>query len=140
MSASPERITPLPARAPYADAERRIRHVFVRDLVLAVDVGIHSHERGTPQRVRFNLDLAVHEGPLRDRLEDVVCYEGLVQGVKALIARGHVNLVETLAEDVAHMCLQDPRVQVARVRIEKLDVFPDATSAGVEIERSRYES
>jgi 7,8-dihydroneopterin aldolase/epimerase/oxygenase len=43
--------------------------------------------------------------------------------------------VETLAERIAALCLSDRRVRVARVRVEKLDVFPDATSVGVEIER-----
>ena len=45
------------------------------------------------------------------------------------------NLVETLAERLAGICLQDPRVRSARVRVEKLDVFADAVSVGVEIER-----
>jgi dihydroneopterin aldolase len=43
--------------------------------------------------------------------------------------------VETLAEQIAALCLEDRRVRVARVRVEKLDVFVDATSVGVEIER-----
>ena len=46
-----------------------------------------------------------------------------------------MNLVETLADRIAEMCLEDQRVRTARVRIEKLDVFADAESAGVEIER-----
>ena len=42
---------------------------------------------------------------------------------------------ETLAERIAEACLTDPRVHLARIRVEKLDVFPDLASAGVEIER-----
>jgi dihydroneopterin aldolase len=55
--------------------------------------------------------------------------------VRAIVASGHVRLVETLAERIAEACLTDRRVHVARVRVEKLDIFADATSAGVEIER-----
>jgi dihydroneopterin aldolase len=55
--------------------------------------------------------------------------------VREIVSRGHINLVETLAEEVAAMCLQDRRVRSVRVRVEKLDVFPDVTSVGVEIER-----
>jgi 7,8-dihydroneopterin aldolase/epimerase/oxygenase len=114
-----------------------IRHVFVHDFVLPAHIGVHGHEKGKQQRVRVNLDLAVIEGaaPPEDQLAGVVCYEEIVDGVRAVVDEGHVNLVETLAERVAAVCLSDPRVRVARVRIEKLDVFEDVGSVGIEIER-----
>lgn len=119
-----------------ADARNAVRHVFVRDLVLSCMIGVHRHERKGAQRVRINLDLAVREGrSLDDDLANVVCYERITTGVREIVSRGHINLVETLAEDVAAMCLEDWRVRSVRVRIEKLDVFPDVTSVGVEIER-----
>ena len=99
------------------------------------------YEKEKPQRIRINLDLAVKETPtaVEDRLADVVSYEDVADGIRAMVADRHVNLVETLAERIADMCLKDERVQAARVRIEKLDVFEDAASAGVEIERFRSE-
>ena len=120
-----------------ADARTSVRHVFVRDLMLTCFIGVHKHERKKPQRIRINLDLAVGESgrPASDRLSEVVCYEEVVEGIRQLTGSGHVNLVETLAERIADMCLEDRRVQAARVRVEKLDVFQDAASAGVEIER-----
>lgn len=120
-----------------ADAGTRVRHVFIRDLLLTCLIGVHKHEQKKPQRVRINLDLAVMEDAedIGDRLSEVVCYEDVADGIRNLLAKGHVNLVETLAEQIAEMCLADARVRTARVRVEKLDVFPDATSAGVEIER-----
>lgn len=121
-----------------ADAKTAIRHVFIRDLVLTCLIGVHKNEQKRRQRVRINLDLSVREDPAalpNDRLADVVCYEDVADGIRDLLAAGHVNLVETLAERIANMCLADQRVRVARVRIEKLDVFDDAASAGVEIER-----
>lgn len=120
-----------------ADARQRIRHVFVRDLVLPALIGVHSHEHGNRQRVRINLDLAAREGDggLDDDLQNVVCYESLVAGVQKIIDAGHVGLVETMAEKIADMCLSDRRVRSARVRVEKLDIFENAESVGVEIER-----
>jgi dihydroneopterin aldolase len=129
-----------------ADASRALRHVFIRDLTLAAHIGVHAHERAGPQRVRINLDLAVDDdgaramsraGAGRDELSRVVDYEALADRVRGLIEAGHVNLVETLAERIAEACLHDLRVHAVRVRVEKLDVFPDAVSAGVEIERRR---
>ncbi len=122
---------------PIADAARGIRHLFVHDLMVACRVGVYPHEQATAQRVRLNLDLGVVEtGPLlTDQLADVVDYEALVRRVRAALAERHVNLVETLAEQVARLCLEDPRVRSARVRVEKLDAIADAVSVGVEIER-----
>ncbi len=67
----------------------------------------------------------------------MVDYEAIVIAVRALVAGGHVQLVETLAERLAELCLTPPKVRIARVRVEKLDVFPDAFSAGIEVERRR---
>lgn len=129
-----------------ADAARGLRHVFLRDLVLPVSIGVHPHEQAGPQRVRINVDLGVEDdgarklsrpGVGRDDLRRVVDYEGVANAVRAIVAAGHVMLVETLAERIAKSCLADPRVHLARVRVEKLDVFADAASAGVEIERRR---
>lgn len=129
------KIQPLPVQH-RAVATRRI---FVRDLVLSARIGVHRHEKKREQRIRLNLDLAVSESPSpsSDRLSDVVCYEKIVNRVRALIAEGHVNLVETLAERIAAICFEDPQVRKATVRLEKLEVFADAASVGVEIERLR---
>ena len=61
--------------------------------------------------------------------------EDIVSGITGLRAVGQVGLVEPLAEEIADMCLGDGRVRVVRVRVEKLDVFDEAASVGVEIER-----
>jgi 7,8-dihydroneopterin aldolase/epimerase/oxygenase len=131
---------------PIASSTRALRHVFLRDLVLAASIGVHPHEHTAPQRVRVNVDLGVEDDgarPLsrtpvgRDELSRVVDYEKVADTVRSIVGSGHVRLVETLAERIAQACLVDPRVQLARIRVEKLDIFADATSAGVEIERRR---
>jgi dihydroneopterin aldolase len=132
-------MTNAPVIAPLkiADAAAGLRHVFVRDLVLACNIGVHAHEKKGAQRVRINLDLGVFEGsePHNDRLENVVCYEDIITRVRAVASDGHVNLAETLAERIAAICLQNPVCRSARVRVEKLDVFEDASCVGIEIER-----
>ncbi len=129
---------------PIASSARALRHVFLRDLVLAASIGVHPHEHAAPQRVRINVDLGVEDDGARflsrprvgrDELSRVVDYEKVADTVRAIVASGHVRLVETLAERIAEACLTDRRVHLARVRVEKLDIFADATSAGVEIER-----
>ena len=119
-----------------ADARNAIRHVFIRDLVLSCRIGVHRHEETRTQRVRINLDLAVRDDrDLHDDLANVLCYERIANGVRELVCSRHIKLLETLAEEIAAICLQDERVRSVRVRVEKLDIFPDAASVGVEIER-----
>jgi dihydroneopterin aldolase len=130
------------------DSVRTLRHVLIRDLVLLASIGVYAQEHGVKQRIRLNVDLGVTDDTVSpdgtprpgnpvgaDELERVVDYAALVQKLREVIAVGHVRLVETLAERLAVTCLEDPRVQLARIRIEKLDVLPDGASAGVEIER-----
>lgn len=127
-----------------ADAARGMRHVFIRDLVLQASIGVYPSEHESRQRIRLNLDLAVADegsGALsraavgRDDLARVVDYEAVANSARGIVASGHVQLVETLAERIAEAILADPRIRLVRVRVEKLDVFADAASAGVEIER-----
>lgn len=109
--------------------------IFVRDLVLDCEIGVFHEEKGVTQKVRFNVDLSVrpHTAHLDDDIEQVISYDIIVEGIKALLAEGHINLVETLAEDIAKHCLKDPRAVKAVVRVEKLDKEPGAV--GVEIVR-----
>lgn len=122
-----------------ASAERRVRHVFVRDLECMALIGIYDQEKVKPQRIIVNIDLSVQEaaGPMADDISHVVSYEIIAKKVEAILAEGHVNLVETLCENIAQACLKDKRVLAARVRVEKPDIIPNARSVGVEIERGR---
>ena len=115
-----------------------LRHVFLRDLLLQASVGIYPHEHAARQRVRINIDLGVTDetaaaglavGP--DELSRVVDYEKVAHQARTIVTAGHTRLVETLAERIAESCL------TVRVRVEKLDIFADAVSAGVEIERQQ---
>jgi len=121
-----------------ADAATAVRHVFIRNLELLAQIGIHGHERGHLQPVRINVDLAVEDAAaIEDKLDSVVDYESITGKIRVLVASGHINLAETLAERIAEACFQDSRVKTARVRVEKLHALPGAESAGVEIERHR---
>ena len=121
-----------------ADAERAVRHVFIRNLEVLAQIGVHGHEKGKMQPVRINVDLAVEDAVLlEDRLEQVVDYGAITRKIRGLIGKGHINLAETMAERIATLCFEDERVKSARVRVEKLHALPGAESAGVEIERKR---
>ena len=111
--------------------------VFMHDLVLDVEIGVYTHEKGVTQRVRFtvDVDLLPATGALDDDIGRAFDYDTIIGGIKAIVARGHINLVETLAEEVAAHCLAHPRAATVTVRIEKLDKGPGAV--GVEIVRAK---
>ncbi|HEX3675390.1 MAG TPA: dihydroneopterin aldolase [Rhizomicrobium sp.] len=121
-----------------ADAQKAISHVFIRNLEVLAHIGVYGHEQGKAQPVRINVDLAVEDiVAIEDRVENVVDYAAVDGKIRAIIAKGHINLAETLAERIAQACFDDPRVKTARVRVEKLHALPGAESGGVEIERAR---
>lgn len=131
-------VEPLPV-SPAPGKKASHYRIRITDLVLPARIGVYDRERQAPQRVRINVELNVAQDdrPLEDDIANVLSYEDIVGGIRAILGRGHINLVETLAEDIASLCLLDGRVARARVAVDKLDVEPDAVAVGVEIERSR---
>jgi dihydroneopterin aldolase len=125
-------------------AEPRLRRsvqtrdrVFMHDLVLDVEIGVYTNEKGVTQRVRFSVDVDVLPAStaLDDDIGRAFDYDTIIKGIKSIVAQGHINLVETLAEEVARRCLAHPRAARVTVRIEKLDKEPEAV--GVEIVRDK---
>jgi len=127
------RVAPKPAPAEATGLDR----VFVHDLVLDVEIGVYTHEKGITQRVRFSVDVELTPASLalEDDIGRAFDYDTIIKGIKDIIARGHINLVETLAEEVARHCLAHPRAASVTAKIEKLDKEPGAV--GVEIVRSK---
>ena len=68
-------------------------------------------------------------------MRHVYSYDIIMDGIRAIVARGHVELSEALAQQVAAHVLEDPRVMRVTVRVEKLELGPGGV--GVEIERTR---
>jgi dihydroneopterin aldolase len=111
--------------------------IFVRGLVLPISIGVYDEEQGITQKVSFTIEATVASGvsPKGDAIHEVPSYDDLVGAVKAIVAAGHINLVETLAARIADRCLKDKRIVSVLVRVEKLERGP--ASVGVEIVRSR---
>jgi (5-formylfuran-3-yl)methyl phosphate synthase len=110
--------------------------VFVHDLVLPVYIGAYDFERGKTQRVRFCIDVDIRRSTYHaEDMRDVFSYDLVVDAIRLLLSRGHVDLVETLAERIADAILAYPRVCRVIARVEKLDVIDGRV--GIEITRER---
>jgi len=116
---------------------KNVTNVFIRNLEVLARIGVHGHEHGKPQPVRINVWLTCRTSAESDKLDSVVDYEAVADTIRAIVASGHINLAESLAERIAASCLEDKRVETARIRVEKLHALQGTESAGVEIERGR---
>lgn len=122
------------ARALHLSRDGRDR-ISLRDYVREVEIGAFQAERGTRQRVRFNVVVEVRTAAetLADDVDKVLSYDTITEAIHGALAEERINLLETLAERVADRILSDPKAARAFVRIEKLDRGPYAL--GVEIVR-----
>lgn len=112
--------------------------VEVRGLRIPVRVGVFPHERVEPRVLLADLTLwspAIRRAGSSDRLEDTVDYASLCAAILKTCADKHVNLIESVAEQVARVCLAEPNVARVRVRIAKPGAVPVAEEAAVLITR-----
>jgi dihydroneopterin aldolase len=112
------------------------RRLFLRDYAVQASIGVHDFEQRAPQRVLVNVELYVplaHTTPQRDAIDEVLDYDFIRRAIAERVARGHVNLQETLADELLAALLAHPLAVAARVSTEKPDVYPDCASVGVEV-------
>jgi (5-formylfuran-3-yl)methyl phosphate synthase len=119
-----------------ADQGGEVDHVFVRDLVMPMEIGAYGFERGHTQRVRFSVEVEVFRTSGPDDMRMVFSYDVIMDAIKIILASGHVELVETIAERLAESILLHERARAVSIEVEKLDVAPPA-SVGVRIRRAR---
>ena len=114
------------------------RRLFLRNYEVHINIGVHDFEKLGPQRVRVNVDMYVllsQSTPKADRIQEVVDYDFIRRTIAARVNAGHIELQETLCDDVANTLLEHPKVQAVRVSTEKPDVYPDCDAVGVEVFR-----
>ncbi len=111
--------------------------ISLRDHIVEVEIGAFQAERGTTQRICFNIVVEVTPpaAPLDDDVDRILSYDTITEAIAAELAAERLNLLETLAERIADRVLAEPQALRVFVRIEKLDRGPGAL--GVEIVRAR---
>ena len=130
--------TPASASAPATQTDCPPDQILIEGLVLPAFIGVFEHEYEAAQNVRFDVivDLAPLSGDAEYDLHNIVRYDFIVADIKTHLASGHIDLVETLAEDVASIALDYKRAVRATVTVIKLDAFDEAAGVGVRITRS----
>ncbi|EOD54589.1 dihydroneopterin aldolase [Aeromonas molluscorum] len=113
--------------------------VFIRGLEVLSTIGVYEWEKGIRQKLRFDLEMGFDNRPAAagDDIMLALDYATLSQKVSEYASSKVVELVETMAEQVAHLILTDFRVQWVKVTLTKPGAVPNAAGVGVEILRHR---
>lgn len=113
--------------------------IFIKDLRASGIIGIHAHERTTPQEILINISLFTdtHHAAETDDINHCVNYQTIAESVKIHAETSKRLTVEALAEDLAQICLKMPGVQRVSIRVEKTQIIAYTGSVGVEIEREK---
>lgn len=113
--------------------------IIIRDLIARGILGVNNWEREKPQDILINIilfaDLSI--AGRSDALEDTVNYRLVTKKVQLHAETAGRFTVEALAADLARICLEEPKVQKVRVRVEKPGAVRFTRAVGVEIERQR---
>jgi dihydroneopterin aldolase len=127
------------ARAAASAGANPLDRISLRNHITKVEIGAFQSERNTTQRLAFNVVVEVLPAgdPLDDDVDRILSYDTITQAIDDELAAGRLNLLETLAENVAERILREPQADRVFLRVEKLD--RGSGELGVEIVRQRAE-
>ena len=114
--------------------------MFLKNYAISMNIGVHDFEKRGEQRVIVNIDVYValqNSTPTRDQISEVVNYDFMRDTIARIVSRGHIQLLETLCDEIACGMLEHPLVLATRVATEKPDVYPDCDGVGVEVIRRK---
>ncbi len=113
--------------------------ILISDLAARCIIGVNEEERREKQDVLVNITLYadLSKACQSDRFADTVDYRSIKKRVVKMVEESRYHLVEALAEAVAEICLVDPKVVEAEVRVEKPSALRFARTVGIGIVRSR---
>ena len=114
-------------------------NVIIKNLIIDASIGIHEHEKIKKQRVSISLSIEVVDNIslVDQKIENFLSYENVINNIKLIIDKGHIDLVETLSYEILSNIFSDSRASKVWLKIEKLDVFEEAQSVGLEIIKTR---
>ena len=111
--------------------------IYLNGLEIETIVGIWDWERQIPQMVRIDLEMGadIARAAKSDSIDDTLNYKLVSKRVQSLVKESGFQLVETMAETIARVVMEEFDVPWIRVRINKPGAIRGARDVGVEIER-----
>ena len=129
-------------RVAHAEYLSPMDQIHIKDLVVRGILGINPDERVNRQDILVNITMWADTtaAAASDDIADAVNYKTITKRIVKHIEDGEPMLVERLVQEIADMCLEDPRVEQAEVSVEKPGALRFARSVGITIVRSRPSS
>jgi len=111
--------------------------IYLNDLRIDTIIGIFDWERRVKQTVSIDVEMAtdIRRAAQSDTIEDTLDYKAVAKRLIDFVAGSEFQLVETLAERVAQLLLEEFAIPWLRLRINKTGAIRGARDVGVLIER-----
>lgn len=115
--------------------------IYIRDLRLRCIVGIYPEERTNKQDVIINVTLHcdLRDAGSSDEIEDTVNYKFVKKKIMAHVEASSYQLIERMADAIATICLEEPRVESVQITVDKPGALRFCRSVAVEITRTRQD-
>jgi len=118
------------------EAGKAASSLFMEGVVRDVDIGIHPHEIGSPQRIRFDIHVILEDAEATDdSIDKVLDYEYLIASLDRVLEMERTALLETLSTRIIDEILAPTEVSAASVSATKLDVLDDDGRLGCTLTR-----
>ena len=118
------------------EAGKAASSLFMEDVIREVDVGIHPHEIGSLQRIRFDIHVILENTETEgDSIDEVLDYEYLVASLDRVLEMERPALLETLSTRIIDEVMIPTEVSAASVSATKLDVLDDDGRLGCTLTR-----
>jgi dihydroneopterin aldolase len=113
--------------------------IFIHALKAEAIIGIYDWERQVRQSVLVDIEIGadIRKAALTDSIEDTLNYKRVAKRVLAFIEASEFQLVETLAEHLAMLILEEFGVPWVRIHLSKPGAVRSSRDVGVEVERDR---
>jgi len=115
--------------------------IFLEGLTTETIIGIFDWEREIRQTIAVDLEMSadIRRAAATDRIEDTLNYKRVAKRVLAFVQESRFQLIETLAERIAALILEEFEVAWVRVTLHKPGAIRHSRDVGVIIERSRQD-
>ena len=111
--------------------------VYIKDLQVTTIIGIFDWERQIKQTVSIDLEMAtdIRKAAMSDKIDDALNYKSIGKRISSYTEQSSFQLVETLAENIASLVMEEFGVSWLRLRLSKPGALRGSTDVGLIIER-----
>ena len=115
------------------------KKILINELILDLKLGYYDFEKEKSQKVKFSLEIDYEDKkPTNDKdIKSIVNYGTVVKLITKLVKKKHYNFLESLAEAVFNELFKDKRIGKIMLKIEKMEIFKECSSVGIQITKKR---